>query len=440
MSHGFYYPGHSLDVNGVSGGHSQLAGPLVEGKLEEAGVTFRRFLGEARARRACLLLSAEGLYGQQAAMAELCSGLKVVILGFLRNPLEALLANHNQGIKRHMSTRRLIEVVPEMLRRPTGHLVGAPFLSWADSFGDEHCRFLPFRSPGSGGGMIEAEFLNALGLSQVAPLMLEGLSGQTNRSYVKSALELKRLLNTVLPALPPQQAHKIDWCLQGYSDRALEEEAYSLADLDAGLHQKMQTHLFKQMEPVIARFPALGPVAATSMAEPRAFGVGSGWLDLGGPLRALTEGEPEVLRAVRERAAALRDQGRRDYAFCKLLDVLGIDFVEPGPSGRLGKPGTEPENENATVQRQGLTESQREILGSKEASVAGCMRELAVVLESQDVLDDALYVIQCALVRRPEVVGLQRIRDRIAGKLAARGRAGGARADEGWRPSEEGQQ
>lgn len=438
LSHGFYYPEHPLDVNGVSGGHTQLAAPLVEGKTEEAGVTFRRLLGEAQARGACLLLSAEGLYGQQAAMAEFCKGLRVVILGFLRDPLEALLANHNQGIKRHMSTRRLIEVAPEILRRPTGHLVGTPFLAWADCFGDENCRFLPYRSPGSGGPMIEAEFLNALGLSQVAPSMLEGLSGQTNRSYVKSALELKRLLNTVLPDLPLQHAHKIDWCLQGYSDRALEEAAYTVADLDAGLREKMQKHLFKQMAPVVARFPGLAPVASSSTAKEGTAAGAANWIDLGGPLRALAEDEPQVLRAVRERAVALREQGRRDYVFCKLLDVLGIDFVEPGAVEPVEQPKPVPRKGAATAQLPGLTESQRKVLGSKKPEAVGCMRELAVVLERQDALDDALYVIERALVLRPEGVGLQRIRERIKGKLAARGQAGSARADANRRSSEGG--
>lgn len=415
LQHGYYYPEHSLDVNGVSGGHTQVAGALVNGKREQARTTFRRFLEEARAHDACLLLSAEALYGQHAALAEFCDGLAVRVVGFLRNPVEYLLANHNQGIKRHMSTQRLGEAVSEFLHRPTGHLVGAPLLQWADAFGDESCTFKPYRSPSSGGAMVEREFLSALGLERKAETLLQGIEGQTNRSYVRTALELKRLLNTVLEALPAQSAHEVDWSLQGYSDRALDESPYGTADLDPVLKARINEHLMAQMDAVVIRFPALKAVAAP--IEGSGSSAQEGWLDLGAPLAWLEKDAPQVLRETREHAAALRDRGRGDYAFLKLLDVLGIDFREPVAPERL----------------KGLSAPQRELLSGDKVQVPDCLREMALVFEEQGLLQDALFAISRALELRPHAPGIQRIKERIEARLsmsADRGDASGAGGSE----------
>lgn len=200
---GYFYPEHSLDVNGVSGGHTQVAGALINDKREQARVTFQRWLNEAKKQQACLLISAEALYGQHAAMSEFCKGLNVKVIGFLRHPIEYLLANHNQGIKRHMSTRRLGELLPELLGKSTGHLVGLPLIHWAEAFGDDSCHFMAYQSPSAGGAPVEGRFLQALGIETQMSPQLQQLGGQTNRSYVKSALELKRLLNTVLVTYLP---------------------------------------------------------------------------------------------------------------------------------------------------------------------------------------------------------------------------------------------
>jgi len=400
LQHGYYYPEHSLDVNGVSGGHTQVAGALVNGKRDQARTAFRRFLEEARTHDACLLLSAEALYGQHAALAEFCDGVTVRIVGFLRNPVEYLLANHNQGIKRHMSTQRLGEAVSEFLHRPTGHLVGVPLLMWADAFGDENCTFIPYRSPSNGGAMVERQFLNALGLERKAATLLQGIEGQTNRSYVRTALELKRLLNTVLEALPEQCAHEVDWSLQGYSDRALDEFPYSMSDLDPVLKVRINEHLMAQMDAVVIRFPALKTVA-----EPIHGGASSdedGWLNLGAPLAWLERDAPQVLREVRKHAAALRDQGRGDYAFLKLLDVLGIDFREPVSLEKL----------------KGFSAQQRTLLSGDNVHVPDCLREMAVVFEEQGLLQDALFAISRALELRPNGLGIQRIKERIEDKLS----------------------
>ncbi|TVU87582.1 hypothetical protein [Vreelandella titanicae] len=401
LTMGYYYPEHTLDVNGVSGGHTQLAGALINGKKEQASTTFQRWLAEARAHQACLLLSAEALYGQHEAMAEFCRGLNIRVVGFLRHPVDYLLANHNQGIKRHMDTRRLGQLLPELLGRPTGHLVGLPLLKWADAFGDDNCCFMAYQSPSAGGSPVEKLFLEALGIpTSKLEVLLNDLKGITNRSYVKSALELKRLLNTVLDELPANSAHQVDWSLQGYSDRAVDEQGYTMSDLSIEVREHLERDLLKQMETVIRRFPALASAADVTAESEKT--LGCGWLDLSAPLAALQADTPQVVEQIKQSAVTLRDQGRQDYAFCKLLDVLGIEFNEPRAQTKLP----------------GLSVQQRKVLEKDTSREADCLRELAVLLERQELLEDALFAIKCALDRRPQGTGIQRIKARIEEKLS----------------------
>ncbi|MFH7587941.1 hypothetical protein [Oceanimonas smirnovii] len=166
---GYYYPEHSLDSNGVSGGHTQVAGALIKNDLALAKANLTTWLTEAKARNATLLLSAEAFYGQHNAIAELCEDINVTVIAFLRHPVDYLLANHNQGIKRHMETRRLSELLPVQLSQQTGHLAGLPLLHWADKFGDDNCIFIPYQSPSAGSTPIELQFLMAAGMSEKMP-------------------------------------------------------------------------------------------------------------------------------------------------------------------------------------------------------------------------------------------------------------------------------
>ncbi|MFG6179148.1 hypothetical protein ACGTN6_18070 [Halomonas sp. THAF12] len=400
---GYYYPEHTLDINGVSGGHTQVAGPLLSGKQEQAGATFQRWLNEARGHQATLMLSAEAFYGQHEAMAEICQGLRVKVIGFLRHPVDYLLANHNQGIKRHHSTRRLGALLPEFLGRPAGHLAGLPLIQWAEAFRDENCCFMAYQSPSAGGATVQGRFLQALGLSDDdVSSLLEHSEGITNRSYVKSALELKRLLNTVLEGAPDSLAHQVDWSLQGYSDRAQDEYGYTVADLTREMRERLEQHLLKQMTPVVERFPELK--AAAEMPREGARTAGAGGLDLRAPLAALQADAPKAVQEIRLRAVELRDQGRQEYAFCKLLDILGIEFSEPA--------GVKP--------TPGLTEHQRKTLSKDNAGEADYLRELAVLLERQELLEDALFAIERALSKRPTGLGIQNIKARIEKKMQSR--------------------
>ncbi|WP_418135402.1 hypothetical protein AB9R83_11325 [Oceanimonas smirnovii] len=395
---GYYYPEHGLDSNGVSGGHTQVAGALIKNDINLAKKNLKKWLYEAQKKNSTLLLSSEAFYGQHNAIAELREDINVTVIAFLRHPVDYLLANHNQGIKRHMETRRLSELLPVQLSQQTGHLAGLPLLHWADKFGDDNCIFMPYQSPSAGGIPIEQQFLMAAGMSEKdATALTNNLDKITNRSYVKSALELKRLINTVLPELPAKYAHEIDWALQSYSDNATDEHAFTQAELGDEIREQVNHHLLSQMKPVVKRFPQLESV--TKMASVSST---KSDINLAKPLKALEESAPTALNAVIKQAVILRDTQRNDYTFCKLLDTLGIDFTEP----------------KAREAILGLTAPQKQLLDSEKAQPADYLRELAVLLEKQNLLQDAHFAISAALKKRPNGEGIKRIKARIEQKIS----------------------
>lgn len=400
LKKGYYYPKHHLDVNNVSGGHSSISSPLINNERDEAVNNFQKSLIRAKKQKACLLLSAEGFYGQHEAMLEMTKGLNVKIVGFLRHPVEYLVANHNQGIKRHMSTHRLFDLIPQVVSKPARHLSGQPLLDWGDAFGDSNCIFIPYKSPSSGGDLIESIFLSKLGFSDSECIALtQNIQGLTNRSYVKSALELKRIFNTVLDLLPSHSVNKVDWALQHYSDNSHDQKSYTLSDISPDAMKVLETHFFSEMQPVIKRFPELKSLA--SFSNTKDFDQSSGWLDLNDPLNAIRVEIPEVLEEIYEQAIIHRDKGRNDYVFCKLLDVLGIEFSEPKQSSSTP----------------GLSDSQRDFFDNKKFESADCLREMALILEKQGLLEDAKFIIEKALAERPGGETIKAISSRISNKL-----------------------
>lgn len=397
LKKGYYYPEHHLDINNVSGGHGCIAGALMHGNIEDTRKNLKKYIAKARKQSACLLLSAEAFYAHyHEALYEMMEGLNVKIICFVRNPVEYLLANHNQGIKRHFSTQRLNDLIPKLIPQPSPHLCGKPLIRWADAFGDENCIFKSYQAPDAGGDVIEVQFLRALGWPDAdVQALTQDIAGMTNRSYVRSALELKRLLNTVLGSLPDQVAKKVDWCLQGYSDKALDQRGYSVADLSPSVRALLEDNLLSQMQPVIDRFPHLQDVMRISGAINQVSETSP--VDLHAPLAVLKSNSPEVFDEVYRQAVIEREKGRQDYAFCKLLDLLDIDFHEPKGPAHLP----------------GLSPHQRDIMQNPNTQVADCLREMAVLLESHGLVKDAQFTIDQALARRPNGPGIQAIKARI---------------------------
>lgn len=102
---------------------------------------------------------------------------------------------------------------------------------------------------------------------------------------------------------------------------------------------------------------------------------------------------------IRREAEVKRDEGRSDYSFLKLLDVLGVSFEEPEYHPRPLRPGA------------------YKVFAKERAGQADYLREIAMMLENQGYLDDALAVIGYASRKRPDGKGIARIKSRIEEKV-----------------------
>ncbi|WP_141103686.1 hypothetical protein [Cobetia sp. QF-1] len=400
---GYYYPEHNIDKNGVSGGHSQLWVALREGDVEGAKALLETWLNHARKKGLILVVSSESFFNQSESLAKLFhESLRIPphvirIIAFVRAPVDYLLGNHNQGIKRHGQSWSLSSHLAPVLRnsKPSS-LSGGPLLQWADAFGDDNCHFLTYQKPAEDTRQIEAVFLEELGVPASEILALLPERKITNRSYVRSALELKRTLNTVLAKLPPKVGRQIDWALQEYSDLHPDEGSVGSQDIPAVLYRDINAKFLAAMEPALKRFPSLDrKVLFPPQPTKDTFTVSDATPYR--PLAYLEEQYPKELDIIRKAALTQYKEGDQSYAFLKLLDLLGIYFEEP-------------------VALKGLSARTRGIIASSRMKEADRLRELGAYFEQQGLLDDALLLLEKALETRPEGGGIKKMQRRVADK------------------------
>lgn len=399
---GYYYPEHGADQNGVSGGHGQLGSALREGNLEYAALLLNKWLSHASKKKLKLVLSSESFFNQaQAFHALLHENLKlepeaIRIIAFVRAPIDYLMGNYNQGIKRHGETWRLSNHLAQVMSTGRHSLAGVPLLQWAHSFGDDKCHFITYQKPSADQPQIELVFLKALGMtsSDITTLLPERTI--TNRSYVRAALELKRTLNTVLDKLPPEIGREIDRALQAYSDQHPEEDSLGSQDIPESLYHEINDMFLAAMEPVMQRFPSLYRDTLFPPQDKKR----TRTAELCNPYRPLAYLEAQCskeLDAIKEEALSQYQSGLQSYAFLKLLDFLGLDFEEPSA-------------------RTSLSARSRGIISSSKMKEADRLRELGVYFEQQGLLDDALLLLEKALEARPGGGGIKKIKQRIAHK------------------------
>lgn len=399
---GFYYPEHGIDKNGVSGGHGQLWVALREGDMEGADALLSKWLAYARKKGLRLVLSSESFFNQADSLKAMLHERfqiqphDIRVIAFVRAPIDYLMGNHNQGIKRHGQTWSLSSHLAPVLRNGKPSLSGGPLIQWADAFGDENCHFLTYQKPSDKTPQIEAVFLEALGVpaSEIPDLLPERMI--TNRSYVRSALELKRTMNTVLEELSVEVRREIDWALQAYSDLHPEEDSLGSQDIPSQLYQDISAMFGEAMEPVLQRFPNLDRKALfppQSMSNGRTADISNPYL----PLAYLKAECPEELADIKKVALAQYQNGRQGYTFLKLLDLLGVSFEEPAA-------------------HKGLSPRARGIISSNKMKEADRLRELGAYFEQQGLLDDALLLLEKALESRPGGGGIKKMKKRALDK------------------------
>ena len=399
---GFHYPEHGIDKNGISGGHGQLWVTLREGDVEGAEALLEKWLNHARKKGLKLVLSSESFFNQSEHLAKLfhesfqIPPQDIRVIAFVRAPIDYLMGNHNQGIKRHGQSWSLSSHLAPVLQNGKPSLSGGPLMQWADAFGDDHCRFLTYQKPAADTRQIEAVFLEELGVpaSEIPALLPERKI--INRSYVRSALELKRTLNTVLAKLPSEVGREIDWALQGYSDLHPEEGSLGSQDIPEALYRDINAVFLTAMEPVLQRFPTLDR-AALFPPQPSKVVSSANVSNPYRPLAYLEEQCPKELEAIRKAALEQYQEGQQGYTFLKLIDLLGISFEEP-------------------VAHKGLSARARGIIGSSKMKEADRLRELGAYFEQQGLLEDALLLLSKASDSRPGGGAIKKLKQRVLDK------------------------
>lgn len=402
--HGYFYPQHRTDKNNVSGGHADLGSLVIAGDSEKAADLVNGWIQEARAKNLALLISSEGLYGRISEVHKLFQGHDVKILAYFRNPVEALVSNHNQSIKRHFGRLPLTDFLEQLATPNNRGVNGDVFFDWVEVFGPEAVQVRPYNPAVFTKDRIEYDFLDMLGVRGFSARSFRLEKRLINTSYTPGALELKRLLNFVLDPSAKKDSVEVDWALQGFSDKtsakrkAAEKEPVQVnPEVLALLVEGFKPALERMRSEVLESCPEdfWRPVTVVPM------GTGPRQSELAGVFQAfshLQQAIPVTIERLEKRLAEVLESkpaGELPFAVLKLASVMGVPFREPSP--RNVKPSVAAGAVNAVL--------------TDRAKDADYLRELAKVLAEQGLLEEAVKVIEKARQLRPKGPGIIKLHE-----------------------------
>lgn len=384
LSQGVYYPEHDLDSNGVSGGHWDLAQHIVSGDLDLAKNIFSGYLKLAKAKNSTLLISAESFFIRPKAVLEVIGDCKFHVVGFFRHPLEAFQSHYNQGVKRHFSTAKIRDVAAsDQVLRPG--ITGESVLEWLDLVGDSALSILPYSNSKKNHFDTPKAFMSLLGINYIPPELR-----LINNSYSQSALELKRLLNSVLNPDDVVMNSRLDLELQQYSDR-LNVGGPSLKDL---LGESLFLDLKEKYDPIVARIKKNLSVEIP-YSEPVSDGI---YFDSPDMVWNELSNNADLYRYLMKCVYGHINAGLRSYDLVRLAEWVGLDFESLEMMG-----GTA-----------GLTDKEIFDAINPKAQKADMLRELAKMLERSGKAESALKVAKKALELRPKGPYLQALVKRLS--------------------------
>lgn len=247
--YGYYYPVHGEDLNGISGGHGQISSNLFLGERSNAKNWFDKEFDNAKNKNLKLLISAEGLYQNCAGLDYVLQGRRALIISYLRNPIESVVSNYNQGVKRAFYTKSLFEECDDLLQRPTPEFnSGRIFKQWFEVFDKNDLSIRPFEKSIFNGGTLVCDFFSQLGFAKDEIESLELPPKRINDSYKPSVLNLKRVLNSVLDKTQVSKNALIDEMLQKYSGEMDERGLSAVTLLGGKLYRKMHDFFESDVE------------------------------------------------------------------------------------------------------------------------------------------------------------------------------------------------
>lgn len=208
IDHGFYYPEHSIDKNGVSSGNLfALFESSQDGSLEFSADKLRILEKKAKITKChTLILSSEFFFQHITLLAKELP--TAAFLAYIRFPLEVVESSYNQGIKRHKQVQAL-GVSAKPLHFQFQELINKMKVAGTNRF-----RLRPYLKECFYDGDLISDFLYSVGLKPKLFVKDKNLF-RVNPSYTLEALEFKRWFNQFeLGGI----SHKLDIYLQGIND------------------------------------------------------------------------------------------------------------------------------------------------------------------------------------------------------------------------------
>lgn len=399
---GFYYPPHSLDKNGISGGHSVWAIALMEKRVQDAEKLLVDWETHAKNIHKTLLLSSESFFSIPNLFKPFIENKKVLIIAYQRDLVSYLVSVHNQLIKRHFATQPFNAYVQTMMDNPKGtpNLVSQSFAKiyqqWEELVGTENLIVRSYQSDCFADGRIEIDFLTRLNIDPDTFILA---AKKINISYQPEALEVKRVINHVLERKDTKIAHQIDLILQEYSERSGIEK--NEIDIDPEIFKELKDFLQDEektiQENYIENYMESDIPSYTVVEKKKNYLRNKE--SLKEPLKMLFHNS-EVKKYLYEQTLNKLTQGSLSYPVFKLAELLEIDDLE---SYRPGE-GT------------WFTKQQLKKMANGKYQNADFLRDIAELLLSKGDLDHASLLVEKALEERPNGPILMQLKEKIKAK------------------------
>ncbi len=384
QKHGFYYPAHNFDENFVSGGHANFGAAVANNEMDKAQQLLQEWRQQAEQKDCTLLLSSEALYRCPKRVKKLLEGFDARILGSFRHPLESLVSNHNQSIKRHYSSLTLDDFLFKQVGISNRGVSGQVFYEWRKHFSAEQVSVRPYYQPGFFKAAIELDFLQRLGIEGWSARRFKRSKARINTSYTQGALEIKRLLNGLLDQQQPKESRLIDRALQAYSDQHNNSRNWQPQVVSDGVYEaitaRYQPAMEKAQRELLENCPAgfLSPrtVQPITYSQTRfdLIGVVDAYKTL---CRQLPELMEELQARLLQKLTSQRSQDDAEslpYALLKLAEVMGLPVPEP----KIEQP---------------LPATAMDTFLSEKANRVDYLREIARWLERHDQTESAVKVL-----------------------------------------------
>jgi hypothetical protein len=218
---GYFYPAHRLDANGISPGHSALAGSLKNNNLDKAWEWVETQYTKAMENGKTLLLSSESFFSESKNLFPILHDFtdNIQIVGYSRFPAEFVASEYSQRIKSAFETQNVASFCEAVLHRSDFDLFsGRYFWDWMDVAGEHNVKFKLYDRGNFYKKNIIFDFLRVIGLPENLINHFSKQEYVVNAGYVASVENFKIILNRFLDPVANTENRKLDENLQRFSD------------------------------------------------------------------------------------------------------------------------------------------------------------------------------------------------------------------------------